>query len=261
MRQEDLLDASCCPRPLDGRRERRDRLIGCQQGRLRNASAEERGRDPEAVRRQLSQRRIGVRERLLDAVHHHVRAQRRDPRLDRGAAVRERDPRDGAVCEREPALGLLGPPRQRTPPGSVDGERGVLRELVVVEPPEPLLHCLEAAVVVERWAEGVDQAGDRVRLACSLPVVDSRLGQVVGDAPRHRAPVELRHEIRLAPLELVAQELAEQVVVAVPLARPVEGHDEAVGAPEPREHLRRPRRLEHGVAQSAAHPIQAPMCR
>ena len=117
---------------------------------VRNASAEERGRDPEAVRRQLIQRRIGVGERLLDTVRHHVRAQRGDPRLDRGAAVRERDPRRRAVGEGEPALGLLGPPRQRTPPGPVDGERGVLRELVVAEPPEPLLHGLQTAVVVER---------------------------------------------------------------------------------------------------------------
>ena len=46
------------------------------------------------------------------------------------------------------------------------------------------------------------------------------------------------------------------MVVAIPLARPVERHDEAVRAREPREHLRRPRRLEHGVAQTAAHAIQ-----
>ena len=46
------------------------------------------------------------------------------------------------------------------------------------------------------------------------------------------------------------------MVVAIPLARPVEGHDEAVGALERLEHLRGPRRLEHGVAQPAAHPIQ-----
>ena len=145
-----------CPSPSPARSSSRAsrRLIGCPSRRMRNSSAEECGRDPEAVRRQLSQRRIGVRERLLDTVHHHVRAQRRDPRLDRGAAVRERDPRGRTVREREPALGLLGPPRQRTPPGSVDGERGVLRELVVTEPPEPLLHCLQTAVVVERRAEG-----------------------------------------------------------------------------------------------------------
>ena len=51
---------------------------------------------------------------------------------------------------------------------------------------------LQAAVVVERRTEGVDQAGDGVRLACSLPVADRLLRQVVGDAPGHRAAVELR---------------------------------------------------------------------
>ena len=62
--------------------------------------------------------------------------------------------------------------------------------------------------------------------------------------------------VRLAALELVAQQLAEQVVVAIPLAPPVERHHEAVRALERLERARRPRRLEHGVAQTAAHAIQ-----
>ncbi len=40
--------------------------------------------------------------------------------------------------------------------------------------------------------------------------------------------VERGHDVRLAALELVPQQLPEQVVVAVPLASPVEGHHEAV---------------------------------
>ena len=162
----------------------------------------------------------------------------------------------GPVGEGEPALSLLGSPRQRAPPGSKDGERGVLHELVVAEPPEPLLQRLQAAVVVERRTKGVDQAGDGVRLARCLPVADRLLGQIVGDAPGHRTSVERRHHLRLGPLELVPEELAEEVVVAVPLAPPVERHDEAVCALERLERVRRPRRLEHGVAESAAHPLQ-----
>ena len=60
----------------------------------------------------------------------------------------------------------------------------------------------------------------------------------------------------LAALELVPQQLAEEVVVAIPLARPVERHHEAVRARERLERVRRPRRLEHGVAETAAHTIQ-----
>ena len=168
----------------------------------------------------------------------------------------KRDVRGGSVGECEPALGLLGSPRQRPPPGSKDGKRGVVHELVVTEPPEPLLQRLQAAVVVERRAKGVDQAGDGVRLARRVPVADRLLGQVVGDAPGHRTSVELGHDLRLGPVEVVPQELAEKVVVAVPLATPVEGHDKAVGLCERLEHRRRPRRPEHGVAESAAHALQ-----
>ena len=68
--------------------------------------------------------------------------------------------------------------------------------------------------------------------------------------------VQLGHHVRLAPLELVPQQLAEQVVVAIPLAPPVEPHDEAVRALECVERLCRPRRLEHGVAEPAGHTLQ-----
>ena len=223
---------------------------------MRNASHEERDGDPTTLRGELIQRQIGVGERLLDTVRHHVRPQGGDPGLDRGAAIRERDRRGCPVGESEPPLGLCRPPRQRADPGSVDGERGVPRQLVVAEPAEPLLQGLHPAVVVERQRKGVDQAGDGVRLAGSVPVDDRRLRQVVGDAPGHRATVERGHHVRLAALELVPQQLAEQVVVAIPLAAPVERHHEAVRTLERLERVCRPRRLEHGVAEAAAHAIQ-----
>ena len=46
------------------------------------------------------------------------------------------------------------------------------------------------------------------------------------------------------------------MVVAIPLAPPVERHHEAVRTRERLEPLCRPRRLEHGVAKTAAHAIQ-----
>ena len=199
---------------------------------MRNASNEERDRDPNTLGCELIERQIGVGERLLDTVAHHVRPQRGDPGLDRGAAIRERDRRGRTLGESEPPLGIRGPPRQRTEPGSEDGECGVPPQLVIAEPPQPLLHGLHPAVVVERQRKGVDQAGDGVRLTRGVPVDDRRFRQVVGDAPGHRPTVELGHDVRLAALELVAQQLAEQVVVAIPLASPVERHHEAVPALE-----------------------------
>ena len=213
----------------------------------------ERGRHPAALGGELIERQIGVGERPLDAVGHHVRPQGGDPRLDRRAAVRERDRRGRTVGEREPALGLRGPPGQHADPGSVDGERRVAHQVVVAEPPEPLLQGLHAAVVVERQRERVDQAGDGVGLAGGVPVDDRRFGQVVGDAPGHRPAVELGHDVRLAALELVAQQLAEQVVVAIPLAAPVERHDEAVRALERLERLRPTRVVWSTASQRPPH--------
>ena len=168
----------------------------------------------------------------------------------------ERDRRGGSVGEREPPLGLGGPRREHAEPCSGDRQRGVPPQLVLAEPPQPLLQGLHAAVVVQRQRERIDQAGDGVRLARRVPVDDRRLGQVVVDAPRHRPPVQRAHDLGLAALELVPQQLAEQVVVAIPLAPPVERDQEAVGALERLERVRRPRRLEHRVTQRAAHPIE-----
>ena len=223
---------------------------------MRDAPDQERGRPPVALGREQGQRPIGVGERLLDTVGHHVRPQGGDPGLDRGAAVRERKRGGRPVSESEPSLGLSRPPGERADPGPEDGEGGVPRQLLVAEPPQPLLHRLHPAVVVERQRQRVDQAGDGVRLTRGVAVDDRRFHQVVGDAPVHRAPVQSRHHMRLAALELGAQQLAEQVVVAIPLAAPVERHHEAVRARERLERVNRPRRLEHGVAQAAAHAIQ-----
>jgi hypothetical protein len=129
-------------------------------------------------------------------------------------------------------------------------------QLVLAEPPEPLVRCVHPAVEVERQGKALEQVCDGVGLTRSLPVGHRGLGQVVGDAPGHRPAVEHRHDVWLAALELVAQQLVQEVVVAIPLASSIEGHDEAVRALECIEHVRRLRRLQDGVAQSATHAMQ-----
>ena len=173
------------PAPLDGCKKLHHCTIGRAEQGVRNSSAEECGRDPKTVSAEADPAPASASASACSTpLRHHVRPQRGDPGLDRGAAVRERDLRGRPVGEGEPALSILGSPRQRPPPGSVDGERGVLHKLVVAEPPEPLLQGLHAAVVVERRTKGVDQAGDGVRLARRVTVADRLLGQIVGDDTR-----------------------------------------------------------------------------
>ncbi len=101
-------------------------------------------------RGELIERQIAVGERLLDTVGHHARPQVGDPGLDRGAAIRERVRRGCPLGESEPPLGIRRPARQRSDPGSLDGECGVLPQLIIAEPPQPLVQGLHPAVVVER---------------------------------------------------------------------------------------------------------------
>ena len=164
--------------------------------------------------------------------------------------------RGRAVGQSEPALGLFRPARQRTYPGSIDGERGIPRQLVVAEPPEPFIQRLHSAVVMERQRHDVEQAGNGVRLAGFVTVDDRFLRHVVRDAPGHGASVECGNDIRLGAFELVPEQFAEQVVVAIPLAAPVEGDDEAVRALELLEPLYRAGGLEHGVAEAPGHAIE-----
>jgi hypothetical protein len=86
--------------------------------------------------------------------------------------------------------------------------------------------------------------------------VQRRLGQPVGLTPGHRTAVELGRDLGLAERQLAAQEVAEQLVVAVPRPAAVQRDQEAVGSLERFEHARRVASFEHRVAQAAAHPVQ-----
>ena len=223
---------------------------------MRRSAKDQRGRPPPTVRGELIESQIAVGERLLDTVGHHSRPQSGDPGLDRGAAVRERDRRGRPLGESEPPLGICRAACQGSDPGCLNGECGIPPQVVIAEPAQPLLHGLHPAVVVQRQSKAVDQARYGIRLTRGVPVDDRGFRQVVGDAPGHRPTVELGHDVRLAALELLAQQLAEQVVVAIPLASPVEGYHEAVPALERLERVCRPRRLQHGVAETATHAIE-----
>ena len=230
--------------------------IGGAEQPMRKTPHTERAGDPPTSRWEPIERQSRVGERMFDTVPHHVRAQGCDPRLDRGAAIRHRARRGRPVCESQQPLRIFRPPGQHADPGAVDGECRMLHQLVLAEPPEPFLRGPHPAVEVERQENALDQARDGARLARCVPVGDRFLRQIVGDAPGHRTTVQLGHHVRLVPLELVPQQLTEKVVVAIPLAPPVESHDEAVRAPERVERVCGARRLEHGIAEPARHTLQ-----
>ena len=60
----------------------------------------------------------------------------------------------------------------------------------------------------------------------------------------------------MATLELRSEEIAEEVVVAVPLAAIVERDDERVRACQGLERIGGVLRAEHGVAEGRRHPSQ-----
>ena len=68
--------------------------------------------------------------------------------------------------------------------------------------------------------------------------------------------MELCGASRLSALELVPQQLAEQVVVAVPLMPWVEGNQEVIHALEPVKHRPAVSRARDGVAQSRTEPVE-----
>jgi hypothetical protein len=84
-----------------------------------------------------------------------------------------------------------------------------------------------------------------------------RLLDVAGlPVPCRGPPVERQEQRWLAVAKLHAQQLGEQVVVAVPLAVVIQRRQEQVAAFQLAEQLAGPLRLEHGVAHRARQPLQ-----
>jgi hypothetical protein len=79
----------------------------------------------------------------------------------------------------------------------------------------------------------LDQAGNQpshpIGVAGGLGMVDGQLGQPVGLTPDRRSGVQFRDQLGLTLLQLGPEQLAEQVVVAVPLPLPVKRDHQQVG--------------------------------
>jgi hypothetical protein len=87
-------------------------------------------------------------------------------------------------------------------------------------------------------------------------VVEGRFVVPLGLEPVSRPLVEHGHELRLAVLELLPQQVAKEMVVAVGAAVPVEWHDEQALLFQRGELERRALSVQDGVAERAGHCLQ-----
>ena len=101
------------------------------------------------------------------------------------------------------------------------------------------------------------QLGHHLRVASSGGVLDRLLREPVRATPSRRAAAQLARG--LAP-ELELQNLAEQMVVAIPLPAGVERDQEHVRAREVRKHRSRVLAPENRVAQLGCEARPAPKC-
>ena len=102
----------------------------------------------------------------------------------------------------------------------------------------------------ERDPAGLDEIAARVRVGERL------VRPAVPLAPARRARQVHGEQLRMVALELAPEEIAEQVVVAVPLAAIVERDDERVRACEGVERIGCAARGEHRIAQGRRHPVE-----
>jgi hypothetical protein len=87
-------------------------------------------------------------------------------------------------------------------------------------------------------------------------VPDAVVDQAVLFAPGGRPSMKLRHRVRMGPPETGPQEIAEQMMEAVPATLLVEGNEEQVGAFQLFEHLLAIGIPGESVAELAAEPLQ-----
>ena len=173
-----------------------------------------------------------------------------------GTAVGQRDVGGRPIGDGEEPLRLGGTSGHRSDPARVDGQGREPAEVRVAEPRQPLLEGLHPAVVMRREAKLIDQSGDDLRLAGGLRIPQGGLALIVGQAPPHRPAVDLACCAGLTAIELVPQQLAEEVVIAIPLSVLVERHHELVGPFERLEHGGGMIGFEGDIAQRATHRFE-----
>ena len=101
-----------------------------------------------------------------------------------------------------------------------------------------------------------DECGHPVGIPSSLGVVESSFWHVVGLVPGGRPGVQLGDLVRVFHTKLGVKVIAQEVVIAVPLAVSVEGKNEHVLARQVLERTGGAGHPRHGIAQWAREPVQ-----
>jgi hypothetical protein len=98
--------------------------------------------------------------------------------------------------------------------------------------------------------------GDAFTVPCGLSVVDRRLRHAARFAPGGCSRVKDRDQPKFVPVQLGTQEIAEQVVVAVPLTSSIERDEQEVGLLQRLEDVLRSARAQHRVAERARQAVE-----
>jgi hypothetical protein len=156
--------------------------------------------------------------------------------------------------ERRPVLHEVALPPHQLAPGRREREPGLAGDVGLGEPAQPSLHRAGLAARDRCGDIAPDEVAGGAHLSCGQGMVHGAIGIPRGSVPRARAAVELPLELRLVAAEVRAQRFLHQAVVAVPLAGPVDGEDEAI-ARQRLEHGGRVAPIQHRVAQRAAERV------
>jgi len=163
-----------------------------------------------------------------------------------------------------PAIDHVGPPlglgRLPGRPGGERGEHGGQRVFLDpaprIEPPDPALQGGDPALRVGRPPEFSHQLDSAIDVPGGHGVLQRFPGQVIARAPGGGAAPQDRDQGGLQPFQLREQHVAEQVVVAVPLAAVVQRHQQHVGSGQFGQHRSGAGQFQHRLAQRPGHALQ-----
>jgi hypothetical protein len=125
-----------------------------------------------------------------------------------------------------------------------------------IHPLEPALGGSDPTALVRRLDATLQQPRHSVDIPGLLGVADGRLRLPVRHTPVGRTTQEPWDQVRLGSLQLGAEQLPKEMVVAVPLPIAIQRHQEHVGALQRLQGRRGPARLEDSVAEGARHPLE-----
>ena len=175
-------------------------------------------------------------------------------RLERAQRPQERGPRRALAAGRaagvgEQRLDLGQAPAVEGRPYARQPQSRVALDELGGQARQPARHRRELAAVEAHEPVQGDELGGRRQVPGGEAVVDGVLDVAARTVPRGGARVQLARVPRPLDLEHVAQDLAEEVVVAVPAAMVVEGDQRQVRVLEPLEAGRAVLAAGHDVAQ------------